>query len=938
MVGGATRNDPARTSAFRLLCVAVCLSLLVVCGRAWAEEAPAKGGQDAATDIELVLDDVSVPTREAQDGAEAPSESLDAANSVEEPIAADNESDTDGTEASIPDAEDQSKPYLITQDSDSTMQDNGIPTLRLSIDPDEYQNMINSPLHEYRAAGATISIDVPDGYTGEFSTTELPDLVNLSLEYIRGRGNSTWQDPKHPFRFKLDKKANLLGMGNGKHWVLLANSYDDTLLRNRLTSYLGRRLGLDYTPKMEPVDLYVNDEYTGSYVLTPQVRIDDTSVAIDELGPDDTSEPEVSGGYLLALRPYDREPDINRFTTSRGVEFLVNDPDFSEMGDQDTDVLQAQRAYITAYLQSVEDALFADTMANEDGVSYADYMDLHSAAAYWWVQELSMNSDGFITPSTYLYKKRDGKLCWGPLWDFDMAYDGNWLTPEDYESLTCTWSMKWLDHMCVNDANYQQLLRDTWRDFDAILDDVVAQGGVLDQYAAEIKDSWMANQRLWSYDPMSDEEAERHFNEQIEVLRNFLKNRQAGIRASVDKDLGDRCRTVRFIVDDTVVKTVEVRRGGRLDAYDYPPDPRKEGYYFLEWRCEGEAGSVEYHNFDEDRDVYAVFKPDEEITRPKGLFFALDDVWVDSKTPIRSNDVVIVPSDVIDRHLTWTSSDPSVADVLPSGYVKVRKVGETVLTCTSSNGLTASYTLHVYDPNETKPRDLESFELESDRLELKVGQYGQVKANLFPQPARDAALVYQSSDESIASVHLYGGVVEGVAPGTCTITVRDVYGKMERQYTVVVTGDVDPEPEPEPQPDSEPEPEPDPEPEPEPDSDPEPEPQPDSEPEPDPDPEPQPDPDPEPQSDSEPAVSSTAASLFTSGDNGTWSNGGGDPLGVKSERLENDTDGAPAAASVTSTLTELPKTGDDSTIGSMVALCVCGFVSFAIGLQVRRRC
>ena len=413
----------------------------------------------------------------------------------------------------------------------------------------------------------------------------------------------------------------------------------------------------------------MNDEYKGSYVLAPQVRVDDISVAVDELGSGDTSEPEVSGGYLLALRPYDNEPDINKFTTSRGVAFLVDNPDFSEMGDQDADALQAQRSYITAYLQKVEDALFADAMTDEDGVPYADYMDLQSAAAYWWVQELSMNSDGFVTPSTYLYKERDGKLYWGPLWDFDIAYDDSWLTQEYYESLTMTKRMKWLDHMCAHDPDYQELLRNTWRALDAILDEVVAEGGVLDQYAAEIKDSWMDDQGLWSDDPMTDEEAERYFEEQVERLRSFLKNRQAGINASIESSLDDRCRTARFIVDDMVVKTVEVRRHDRLDAYDYPPDPKKEGFYFLEWRCEGEESSAENHDFDEDCDVYAVFLPDEEVTRPKGLFFAFDDVWVDSHVTLMSTGVVIMPSDVIDRHLTWTSSDPSVADVLPSGFV-----------------------------------------------------------------------------------------------------------------------------------------------------------------------------------------------------------------------------------------------------------------------------
>ena len=164
MVWRATRNEPTRTRAFRLLCLAVCLSVFVVSGRAWAEEASAKPGQDAVPDIELVPDDVSAPTREVQDGAETASEGLDAA---------DNELNAAGTEASLPDAEDQSNSHLLAQGSDSAVQDNGIPALRLSIDPDEYQKN-SSPLHEYRAVGAAISLDVPDGYTGEFSSTNCP--------------------------------------------------------------------------------------------------------------------------------------------------------------------------------------------------------------------------------------------------------------------------------------------------------------------------------------------------------------------------------------------------------------------------------------------------------------------------------------------------------------------------------------------------------------------------------------------------------------------------------------------------------------------------------------------------------------------------------------------------------------------------------------------
>lgn len=55
---------------------------------------------------------------------------------------------------------------------------------------------------------------------------------------------------KKPYKIKLDKKADLFGMGKNKHWVLLANYYDNSLVRNRLTYYLGRKLGMEYTPNV----------------------------------------------------------------------------------------------------------------------------------------------------------------------------------------------------------------------------------------------------------------------------------------------------------------------------------------------------------------------------------------------------------------------------------------------------------------------------------------------------------------------------------------------------------------------------------------------------------------------------------------------------------------------------------------------------------------
>lgn len=59
-------------------------------------------------------------------------------------------------------------------------------------------------------------------------------LYDGELE-IRGRGNSSWEAPKKPYRIKLASKADIFGMGANKHWTLLANYYDSSLSRNKLS-------------------------------------------------------------------------------------------------------------------------------------------------------------------------------------------------------------------------------------------------------------------------------------------------------------------------------------------------------------------------------------------------------------------------------------------------------------------------------------------------------------------------------------------------------------------------------------------------------------------------------------------------------------------------------------------------------------------------------
>lgn len=93
-----------------------------------------------------------------------------------------------------------------------------------------------------------------------------------NLKQIKGRGNSTWGFAKKPYNIKLENSSDLLGMGKGKGWCLLANYADRSLLRNRIVYNLAEETGIPFTMDSRNIDLYINGDYMGSYLITEKSK------------------------------------------------------------------------------------------------------------------------------------------------------------------------------------------------------------------------------------------------------------------------------------------------------------------------------------------------------------------------------------------------------------------------------------------------------------------------------------------------------------------------------------------------------------------------------------------------------------------------------------------------------------------------------------------
>jgi len=256
----------------------------------------------------------------------------------------------------------------------------------------------------------------------ENSTSDPPTHFdgNIAIEI---RGSSSQMFPKKSYGFELkdetweDMDFPLIGMPAEEDWILYAPYSDKSLIRNVLTFTLAAQYSEVYVPRCRFVELFLNNEYDGVYVLMEKIKRDSVRVDIAKLKKDDIEGEELTGGYIVKI---DKSTGSggdgwhSQFKNSNNSEtfYQYEYPKYSKIKPE-------QKEYIADYINRFESAVYYSLTGEEDG--FQNYMNSESFYDFVIMNELTKNVDGYRL-STFLYKDKNDKLTAGPLWDFNLSF------------------------------------------------------------------------------------------------------------------------------------------------------------------------------------------------------------------------------------------------------------------------------------------------------------------------------------------------------------------------------------------------------------------------------------------------------------------------------------------------------------------------------------
>jgi len=322
-------------------------------------------------------------------------------------------------------------------------------------------------------------------------------------DQIRGRGNTSWWYPKKPYRIRFRENTSMFGLTAARNWVLLANYKVATLMADTVAFELGQRFdGPLFKNHYVYVDVVLNGQYNGIYILTEHMRVDPGRVEIDK-----------RNGYLVELDVYyDEDP---KFTTRNlNLPVMITSPDFG------ANIEDPGYKFVKDSLNEY-DTLLSDVKFPNNG--WQDKIDIDSFVDYLLINEIVFNNELNHPKSVYMCKDVGGKIRMSHLWDFDWAFGLGWAVTVDVSTARTRFDGGKFKQF-HKDLNFKAKYKARWNEK---YSQINSMSEFINITAQKIKISHSLDNRRWH-------EGAINFEEEVNKLKTWWSNRISYLNSKIN--------------------------------------------------------------------------------------------------------------------------------------------------------------------------------------------------------------------------------------------------------------------------------------------------------------------------------------------------------------------------------------------------------------------
>ena len=288
---------------------------------------------------------------------------------------------------------------------------------------------------------------------------------NIEVVYDRKarmnyRGSSSLNFVKKSYAFctgkektKNDKgavdtgKENLFGLSNGakdKDWVLYAAAADPSIMRNRLMFDTFRDMTGGWSVNSMYVELVINGEYKGVYVLMDKITANEKRVNVawkQDINGKTTQEgfivkfdktdivdryENTSGDQKTFKSTYSGHDGFTTYDTQIDQRFEIEYPEKEDIEEEDLDNNKGAGEWSEVF-NTIKEKFnkFEYELAKGNFSEVQKLIDYQSWADWFIITEFGKNIDGYRASNLFVYdgSKPNAKIEARPLWDQELSFD-----------------------------------------------------------------------------------------------------------------------------------------------------------------------------------------------------------------------------------------------------------------------------------------------------------------------------------------------------------------------------------------------------------------------------------------------------------------------------------------------------------------------------------